>query len=184
MNKQEFQETIRNMQPSKFFNAVTLKEAYEAGFEEAKGNTLCNSCFLDKPEEPVVPQFVADFYESIKDDFEDKVYGFCMRHAEGVLFKELHDWFDNDNNKPIETLVLMHKFGYKIEIEKEKLYTARNKTTGEYLYFDKGEKRYESGRILTWCAKNVKEYHHTQNTLRELNYWGNPLFEIEEVEEK
>ena len=52
MNKQEFQQTIKNMKPPKFFTAITLNEAYEAGFEEAKGNALCNSCFLNAPEKP------------------------------------------------------------------------------------------------------------------------------------
>lgn len=122
MNKQEFQQTIKNMKPPKFFTAITLNEAYEAGFEEAKGNALCNSCFLNEPEKPVVPQFVADWYEEHKDDFEDSVYDFCIQFSEERLNDDLYKWFSNDNNKPIETLVLMHKFGY--EVEKEKLYTV------------------------------------------------------------
>ena len=39
---------------------------------------------MDK--KPVVPQYVADFYESIKDDFEDKVYDLCVQ-------------FNNDNEE-------------------------------------------------------------------------------------
>ena len=35
---------------------------------------------MNKPEKPVVPQFVADFYESIKDDFENKVYELCLQY--------------------------------------------------------------------------------------------------------
>ena len=31
-------------------------------------------------------------------------------------------WFGDSRNKPIETLVMMHKFGY--EVKKEKLYTV------------------------------------------------------------
>ncbi|WP_413251595.1 DUF1642 domain-containing protein [Streptococcus lutetiensis] len=36
--------------------------------------------------------------------------------------EDFHGWFNDDNNKSIETLVLMHKFGY--EVKKEKLYTV------------------------------------------------------------
>lgn len=53
MNKQEFQQTIKNMKPPKFFTATTLSEAYKAGFEEAKGNALFNSCFLNEPKKTI-----------------------------------------------------------------------------------------------------------------------------------
>ncbi|MDO5793479.1 MAG: DUF1642 domain-containing protein [Turicibacter sp.] len=122
MNKQEFQQTIKNMKPPKFFNAITIIEAYEAGFEEAKGNALCNSCFLDEPEKPLVPQFVADWYEENKDDFERNLYNFFLLFHEGRLQRDLDDWFTNNRNKPIVTLVKMKLLGY--EVEKDKLYTV------------------------------------------------------------
>ena len=177
MNKQEAIEKIKRK--LKYFKVGE----YRRGFRDGLNNSIHVIREIDEPEKPSVPQFVADFYESIKDDFEDKVYDFCVQFNldESELNSDVAGWFDCSKNKPIETLVLMHKFGY--EIEKEKLYTARNKTTGEYLYFDEREKRYESGTLLTRCAKNIKAYHHTQDTLEELNYWGNSLFEFEEVEE-
>ena len=77
---------------------------------------------INKPEKPVVPQFVADLYESIKDDFEYKVYELCLqyKHRGDELPQGVAWWFGDSRNKPIETLVMMHKFGY--EVEKEKLY--------------------------------------------------------------
>lgn len=79
---------------------------------------------LDEPKRPAVPRYVADFYESIKDDFEDKVYDLCVQFNfdESELNSDVAGWFGHSKNKPIETLVLMHKFGY--EVEKEKLYTV------------------------------------------------------------
>ena len=67
---------------------------------------------MDK--KPVVPQFVADFYESIKDDFEYKVYELCLqyKHRGDELPQGVAWWFGDSRNKPIETLVMMHKFGY------------------------------------------------------------------------
>lgn len=122
MNKQEFQQTIKNMKPLKFFTAVTINEAYEAGFKEAKGNALCNSCFLSEPEKPVVPQYVADFYEDIKDSFEWSLYSLCIDFHRRELQEDLFEWFKLGVNKPIETLVKMKLHGY--EVEKEKLYTV------------------------------------------------------------
>lgn len=76
---------------------------------------------INMDKKPVVPQYVADFYESIEDDFEDGVYGLCSQfYEESELSDELYWWFKHDDNKPIETLVKMKLFGY--EVEKEKLY--------------------------------------------------------------
>ncbi|MFQ8728244.1 MAG: DUF1642 domain-containing protein [Streptococcus lutetiensis] len=77
---------------------------------------------LNEPERPVVPQFVADWYEDNKDDFEYNVYDLCVKFHEYELNREIKNWFDSADNKPIETLVMMHKFGY--EVKKEKLYTV------------------------------------------------------------
>lgn len=122
MNKQEFQQTIKNMKLPKFFTAITLSKAQEAGFEEAKGNALCNSCFLNEPEKPVVPQFVADWYEKNKDDLAWSLYSLCVDFYKRELQDDLHNWFKYDDNKPIETLVKMKLYGY--EVKKEKLYTV------------------------------------------------------------
>ena len=79
----------------------------------------------DKFEElkPVVPRFVADWYEEHKDDFEYSLYRLCTDFNEHKLREDLHKWFDDNNNKSIETLVLMHKFGYEVK-KQEKLYTV------------------------------------------------------------
>lgn len=77
---------------------------------------------INKPEKPVVPQFVADWYEENEDDFEDSVYDFCIQFSEERLNDDLYKWFCNDDNKPIQTLANMHQFGY--EVKKEKLYTV------------------------------------------------------------
>ena len=122
MNKQEFQQKIKDMKPPKFFTATTLGEAYEAGFEEAKSNALYNSYFLNESEKPVVPQYVADWYEDNKDVFENSIYDLCVNLFKDASKDNLYKWFSNNNNKPIETLVKMKIFGY--EIEKEKLYTV------------------------------------------------------------
>ena len=87
---------------------------------------------MDK--KPVVPQYVADFYESIKDDFEDKVYDLCVQfnNDNEELNRDVWWWFGCAVNKPIVTLVKMKLFGY--EVEKEKLYTVElpNPNTTDY----------------------------------------------------
>ena len=72
---------------------------------------------MNKPEKPVVPQFVADWYEEHKDNFEWNLYKFCVDFHERKLQEDLYEWFIYLSDKPIETLVLMHKIGYKVEKE-------------------------------------------------------------------
>ena len=71
------------------------------------------------PEKPIVPQFVADWYEKSKDDLEYSLYKLCTHFGEHKLRFDLQVWFGDNDNKPIETLVMMHKFGYEVDEEVE-----------------------------------------------------------------
>ena len=110
---------IEKIKSEKFLGGI---DNYGLGYNEAIDNTIDIVRELDEPEKPVVPQYVADWYEDNKDDFEYSVYDLCVKLHEYELNGEIKNWFDSLNNKPIETLVMMHKFGY--EVEKEKLYTV------------------------------------------------------------
>lgn len=113
MNKQEIIKRLKDVMPEDPID----------DFQRGKETVLTYALELvEELEKPVVQQFVADWYENNKYDFEYNLYRLCTLYTERKLFKEFDEWFDNDNNKLIETLVLMHKFGY--EVEKEKLYTV------------------------------------------------------------
>ena len=180
MNKQEFQQKIKDMKPPKIFTASTLSEAYKGGFEEAKGNALFNSNFLDESEKPVVPQFLADWYEEHKDNFEDGVYDLFVEFYEYEYRRELsidlYRWFKLDGNKQIETLVKMKLFGY--EIEKEKLYLASFRDTNQYLGWNE-----ELGEWFMSCSPFTSGAEQTQETWEGVGIWNNPAFEIKEVKE-
>lgn len=170
MNKQEFQQKIKDMKPPKFFTAVTRGDAYEAGFEEAKHNVLYNSCFLNEPEKPVVPQFVADWYEEHKDNFEIYLSELCRNftcHRERLNDK-LANWYEQLENKPIQTLVNMHQFGY--EVQKEKLYTVElpspNCPTDDHYILS----RLKNGKIIVnrYCIEQWEKFGDCQLTEAEI----------------
>ena len=126
MNKQELIGTLRKLltKPSE---GTDFDYGHDYGIQRAiylAEDLDEQQAPINKPEKPVVPQFVADFYESIKDDFEYKVYELCLqyKHRGDELPQGVAWWFGDSRNKPIETLVMMHKFGY--EVKKEKLYTV------------------------------------------------------------
>ncbi len=129
---------------------------------------------------PVVPQFVADWYEDHKDDFNYSLYDLCFKYSERKLNVDLHKWFRDDDNKPFETLVMMHKFGY--EVEKESLYTVR--FSSEYLsnlYIGIYRKTYRVGlSVLPVNDEQTKSWF-TEWELKKFNFWENPAFIVDKV---
>ena len=97
---------------------------------------------------PVVPQYVADWYEEHKESFDFHLSEF------------LCDWYgeDHNDNSPfsvwfgenwdaIQTLVNMHQFGY--EVEKETKYTVKMKSA---TYREKSQLLCKEGRDIFWCS--------------------------------
>ena len=123
---------------------------------------------MDK--KPVVPQFVADLYESIKDDFEYKVYELCLqyKHRGDELPQGVAWWFGDSRNKPIETLVKMKLFGY--EIEKEKLYTVEIPICNSPLGYHYVLRKTITGEIIidSFFTNNWGNYDYCQLTEEEI----------------
>lgn len=82
---------------------------------------------------PVVPQYVADWYEEHKDDFEIKLFQCIYEAVENYDENSANDfenWLMSEELEVIKTLVNMHQFGY--EVEKGPRYTVRIKGIGGY----------------------------------------------------
>ena len=118
MNKQEAIEKIKDL-----YSIVMKDGPFEIDLNN-KRQAIDIISQIDEPQKVTVPKFVADFYESIKDDFENKVYDLCVQFNRdiGELSSEVSEWFDCEKNEPIQTLVKMKLYDY--EVEKEKLYTV------------------------------------------------------------
>lgn len=81
---------------------------------------------------PVVPQYVADWYEEHKNDLNDDIWAYLTSWAD-TKWDEFKYWmYHTGRNKAITTLANMHQFGY--EVEKEPRYTVKIKgRLGQYL---------------------------------------------------
>ena len=85
---------------------------------------------------PVVPQYVADWYEEHKNDLNEDIWAYLTSWAD-TKWDEFKYWmYHTGRNKAITTIVNMHQFGY--EVEKETKYTVRIKATNQYLCSDEG----------------------------------------------
>ncbi|WP_271028063.1 DUF1642 domain-containing protein [Enterococcus faecium] len=76
---------------------------------------------LDEPQKPVVPKFVAEWFEDNKHALDLTIFIAIrgLNDEEWPHKTDFENWLDVSKNKPIETLIRM-KDGY--EVEKEPLY--------------------------------------------------------------
>lgn len=142
---------------------------------------------LDEPQKVQVPQFVADWYEANKDDFETNLFMAVdlipSCYEEGEL-SDFEKWLVDEHTKPFQTLVNMHQFGYTVEKEKRYLVkiVGMDNING-YLSYNKKLKKWFFG-----IASESRPYRskHTRKELEQDNFgwvFDCPGVEIEEVEE-
>lgn len=123
-------------------NVKELIEKYKSyeGKWNAKRAELARQIFLedlkqlDEPRKVKVKQFVADWYEENKDDFEGNLFRYIINISsifDGAKLNEFDRWFLNASTKPFQTLVNMHQFGY--EVDEEKRYLVKIKASGQYI---------------------------------------------------
>lgn len=137
---------------------------------------------LDEPQKVTVPQFVADWYEANKDDFETNLFIAVdlipSDYEEGDL-SEFEEWLVDNHTEPFQTLVNMHQFGY--EVKEEKRYKV-NLKNGQPLVKTK------TGKTIYLCFNQdiiAENYKFTRKELEEAGFgW---IFscegtEVEEVE--
>ena len=169
MNKQELIEKIDNLQYSLSWNIPRINKEIVIDLIEQ----------LDEPQKPVVPQFVAEWYEENKNNLDKNIYDCIV--GWGIHSKEIRDWMRETS--PFQTLVNMHQFGYTVE--KEKRYLVKMKGVNDYgCYLNKDllSKKYflESKAEICGCR--------TKNTRKQLEdddfgwVFDCPGIEIEEVE--
>lgn len=112
-------------------NEAVLKLIKGARISESYAEDLYDSFF----EKPIVPQYVADWYEANKRNLDLSLSGlvFDLATNSPIYYnEEFKAWVEDNKETFITTIVNMHQFGY--EVEKEKQYTVKIKAVlGQYL---------------------------------------------------
>ena len=124
-------------------NKEDLIKKYEEleGVWDANGAEIARQCFLRDLEQlneidtkkVTVPQFVADWYEKHKNDFEFAVFNYLYMFDKQDE-SDFKRWFRDSRTEPFQILVSMLQFGY--EVEKEKRYTVRMRATKQPLFYN------------------------------------------------
>ena len=133
-------------------------------------------------EKPVVPKFVADWYEGNKEYLDYNIWEF-IKHWAMQPEDEFKKWMHDDDKIPIITLVNMHQFGY--EVEKGKRYTVRVKGVDGYCEYL--NKNLDNQHWFIASKNETEKYKtkHTRKELEEANFgwvFDCPGMEVEEVE--
>lgn len=182
MNK--FKTRVKKRLTDELIRIKSFSSDFYKGEQEGINFALYTIDSVDEPEKPVVPQFVADWYEEhLGGDFEYNVYRLYIDYYEQKLDGDFKKWLGNGSkNKSIQTLVAMHKYGY--EVEKEKLYTVKfsNEDFGK-IYIGIFKEFNKLGiSSLPLNDDEIKSWF-TEDELKRFKFWDNPAFEIKEVGE-
>ena len=127
-----------------------IAESYPESAQSLR-NTLDNVVFgkAGEPQKPVVPKFVADWFEDNKHALDLAIFT-KIRELDGTRYPhetDFENWLDNAENNPIENLIRM-KDGY--EVEKEPLYEVTINLDRKYhLVVDEGDGNDEISTTLT-----------------------------------
>lgn len=177
MNKQELIEKINNLSYTLTWNIPRINREIVIDLIEQ----------LDEPQKPVVPQFVVDWYEENKDDFEGNLFR-CINMISSMYedeeLNEFENWVIEAHTEPFQTLVNMHQFGYTVEIEK-RYYVRFKFIEDSYSYLTLIK------HLNAWTLTNIKldknfRSEHTKKQLEEAGFgWVFDCkgIEIEEVQD-
>ena len=138
------------------------KLARAGRFSIAHAEDLYDSFF----EKPVVPQYVADWYEGNKQNLDLNLSGLVFDLATNSTIyhqEELKAWVNSNKKTFITTLVNMHQFGY--EVEKEPKYIVEFKGIDDnYKFLNYGTSFKDWTFDDSKGAKGVRGSPHPQRT--------------------
>ena len=154
MNKQEVIEKIKALKPDEQCLHEYQPEEWEAfqdGFDDCKCyveliiEQLYEPVRAPEPkllelEKPLVPKFVADWYENNKYNIENSIYRLCAGFYSKTLDKEIYDWFGDPEINSIETLVKMKLYGYEVENEQQYVVAIPDDERNQFIQLWKNRK--------------------------------------------
>lgn len=115
MNKQKAVEILKNA------GTLTIQDTRTSNLVDMviKSDVIATVELIDEPQKPLVQQFVADWYEENKDDFETNLFQLIesleVAPCEEDDLIDFIGWLIDKDTKPFQTLVNMHQFGYTVE---------------------------------------------------------------------
>ena len=132
---------------------------------------------------PVVPQYVADWYEENKKDYDYELWDY-LSNWEDQKKDDFKKWIEESygSDKPIITLVNMHQFGY--EVEKEPRYTVEIKGINDEWSFLNHNTHFNNWTLNDGEETDLVRTAHTRKELEDADFgwvFSCPGVEVKEV---
>ena len=129
---------------------------------------------LDEPQKLVVPQFVADWYEDIVDDFYVVLERLVLNYENNTDMPICKWFFETEDALTI--LINMHQFGYTVEKEKRYRVKMKNAYYNKYPQF-----LCETDNGIFWAAEiDLRKTKFTREELEQAGFgW---VFDCEGIE--
>lgn len=159
-------------------NEAVQKLSKVARISVAYAEDLYDSFF----EKPVVPQYVADWYEENKDEFEVNLFQAVYEASDGYTVdstNEFWHWLMSKDINALTILVNMHQFGYEVKEETKyrvKMKSASYNGCSQFLCRDTQE--------IFWASGMGYRRTHTRKELEEAGFgwvFDCPGVEVKEV---
>lgn len=134
---------------------------------------------------PVVPQYVADWYEGHKNEFEINLYREVCRSEENYNcggLTNFQKWLISGKVSPFSVLVNMHQFGY--EVEEEPRYMIKIKGVGGYSKYLNRDTKTQKWLFASKTELERFRAHHTRKELEDADFgwvFSCPGVEVKEV---
>ena len=116
---------------------------YENALYDIGARVVCQKILqdleqLDELEKVKVPQFVADWYEDVVDEFYIVLERLVLNYRNNTNMP-ICKWF-SETDDALKILINMHQFGY--EVEEERRYIITLKSSGQKLYYHTEDEDY------------------------------------------
>lgn len=186
------QEVITGIKDEKYLgNLDECEESYNRGLSTA----LDYVKLLDEPMKPSLTKEEAEWLERLKAekgnelDFCDKADLLYYITREGFMYNSFV--FYPKDSRDLVSLEKKHKttkmrlvwallIGYTLE--PDRYYTAKLKSTGEYLHYDADDNKFHHTFAFDSVAKRCESYHFTKDELVKYSAWENDYYDTCEVE--
>lgn len=131
-------------------------------------------------EKPVVPKFVADWYEENKEDFDYEIWNYIVEWDD-QNYDDFKKWFNREDER-FRILVNMHQFGYTVEVEPR--YTVRIKGIGGYSQYLNQDTNTQRWLFASKTELERFRANHTRKELEDADFgwvFSCPGVEVKEV---
>lgn len=197
MNKEEIIKKLTKAKActnphSLYGRCVKSEHEFKTGFDDGIDFALGIINELDKAEKPVLSEAEDEWLKQLKIAYPfrpDQLHiiarqgwGYDFEYTVGnIEYKLSYEPYKSKEGTDYVKIRLIKAIMYGYTVQKEKLYTAKLKSSDEYLYYDKDYKEIRHTKVPDNVVHEIKGYLFTEDDLVKYHAWENTAYQVNEV---